>query len=384
MTNDIMATLAPLEQFVSMITNPMYMIRNLFSNIPHEVENFNTAIKRTAGEMERFTRVQVILAQTTEQGNVFLSEEEALYEKIFTKAIESGKSQEDAIQAANDAVDKYNEDLFKTLEKLDEIARKTIIAESSFESAWTVAKDGAAQAKLEFDLLSEGIQGLGSSGAAVWEEFLIQSGAISEPAIREFLRIQQVIAEVKAMLAAGWEIEVIISYITKGEIPKLGGQIIMAYDPETGLPTGAYDNKSTAPATSGGGLASNGLPIGFTGVVDSSSGKKQYRDADGSFSYKASGGFVPAGGRAVVGDSLSGMRTGFEEIVEAIPGGGFRVYPNSQLGSIPHMAGGGMVGSGVTINLTYAPMFSMADEYELQKKLLPFIKKGLRESGVVI
>ena len=60
---------------------------------------------------------------------------------------------------------------------------------------------------------------------------------------------------------------------------------------------------------------------------------------------RASGGYVPGGGWAVVGDSLSGRRTGFEELVHALPGGGFQVFPNSSLGGlgIPRMATGGVV-----------------------------------------
>jgi len=45
-------------------------------------------------------------------------------------------------------------------------------------------------------------------------------------------------------------------------------------------------------------------------------------------------------------------------------------------------AGGGMgAGGGVVLQLTYAPAFSMADEYEFQNKLFPFIDKALRERG---
>jgi hypothetical protein len=45
----------------------------------------------------------------------------------------------------------------------------------------------------------------------------------------------------------------------------------------------------------------------------------------------AAGGSVRPGGSAIVGDSLSGIPTGYEELVTALPGGGFNVTPNSQL-----------------------------------------------------
>jgi hypothetical protein len=46
-------------------------------------------------------------------------------------------------------------------------------------------------------------------------------------------------------------------------------------------------------------------------------------------------------------------------------------------GNIPVQLQGGSGGS-VTVNLTYAPMFSTADKYEMQEKLLPFIEQGIR------
>lgn len=59
----------------------------------------------------------------------------------------------------------------------------------------------------------------------------------------------------------------------------------------------------------------------------------------------AAGGLIPSGGWAMVGDALSGRRTGFEELVHALPGGGFQVFPNSSLGGLgmPRMATGGVV-----------------------------------------
>jgi hypothetical protein len=38
-----------------------------------------------------------------------------------------------------------------------------------------------------------------------------------------------------------------------------------------------------------------------------------------------------------------------------------------------------MGGSGMTVNLTYAPMFSTVDAYELQERLAPFIERGIRD-----
>jgi tape measure domain-containing protein len=38
-----------------------------------------------------------------------------------------------------------------------------------------------------------------------------------------------------------------------------------------------------------------------------------------------------------------------------------------------------MGGAGMTINLTYAPMFSTVDAYELQERIAPFIERGIRD-----
>ena len=46
-------------------------------------------------------------------------------------------------------------------------------------------------------------------------------------------------------------------------------------------------------------------------------------------------------------------------------------------GNIPVQLQGNS-GGNVTVNLTYAPMFSTADKYEMQEKLLPFIEQGIR------
>ena len=55
----------------------------------------------------------------------------------------------------------------------------------------------------------------------------------------------------------------------------------------------------------------------------------------------------------------------------------------SMAGSVTGAAtGSGSMGGGmVNVNLTYAPAFSMVDQYELENKLYPFIKRGIREAG---
>ena len=69
----------------------------------------------------------------------------------------------------------------------------------------------------------------------------------------------------------------------------------------------------------------------------------------------ASGGTVRPGQRALVGDKPGGIPTPWSEIIEALPGGGVRVYPNSQtsaMRNMPSFAEGGTFGSDLTGDLS--------------------------------
>lgn len=79
----------------------------------------------------------------------------------------------------------------------------------------------------------------------------------------------------------------------------------------------------------------------------------------------------------------SNMMAGLEQGIEGgatMPINALYNVTNSITGAGAGAASGSGRGS-VSVNLTYAPTFSMADEYELQNKLLPFIKRGLREAN---
>ena len=77
---------------------------------------------------------------------------------------------------------------------------------------------------------------------------------------------------------------------------------------------------------------------------------------------RAAGGSVTAGRAYTVGE------VGRELFVPSQNG---RIIPNNQLGGN---------GGGITVNLTYAPAFSMADRNEVQSKLMPFILQGIRDA----
>jgi hypothetical protein len=53
----------------------------------------------------------------------------------------------------------------------------------------------------------------------------------------------------------------------------------------------------------------------------------------GAIGGHAAGGFIPVGGLGIVGD-IPGRRTGAEELVQALPGGGARVYSNQETNNL--------------------------------------------------
>lgn len=100
---------------------------------------------------------------------------------------------------------------------------------------------------------------------------------------------------------------------------------------------------------------------------------------------RATGGQIESGSMMYSGAFAAGGSPGagnyiWDESAQSRPevfvgGGGYVLTKQEAMSAL-----GGMGGSGVVVNLTYAPVFSMADEMELSKRLLPFIKRGIREA----
>ena len=78
-------------------------------------------------------------------------------------------------------------------------------------------------------------------------------------------------------------------------------------------------------------------------------------------------------GRAVGGPVSAGQAYTVGEVGRElfVPSQNGRIIPNNQIGTS---------GGGITVNLTYAPAFSMADRNEVQSKLMPFILQGIRDA----
>ena len=81
---------------------------------------------------------------------------------------------------------------------------------------------------------------------------------------------------------------------------------------------------------------------------------------------------------AGIGENLmAGLGQGIENGVN-VPINAMYSMAGSVTGAAVGSVGGG--GGMINVNLNYAPVFSMADQYELESKLLPFIRRGIREA----
>jgi tape measure domain-containing protein len=82
-----------------------------------------------------------------------------------------------------------------------------------------------------------------------------------------------------------------------------------------------------------------------------------------------------AGSGSHIGFARGGIATGSKQGYTATLHGTEAIIPLDG-GNVPVQLLGG---SGMTVNLTYAPMFSTVDAYELQERLAPFIERGIRD-----
>ena len=143
-------------------------------------------------------------------------QETTAYVKAYTEAKNVALSTEkDWVKAGEDAVTAYDK-LDTAATKARDAAEKTRI---SFETSWTAAKDGAEQSKISVDELGSALMDMmdetaGKSGL-VWESFLAATGKISPAALKQFVIVQEAIANVKAEIAAGWSTEDIVAKLTK-------------------------------------------------------------------------------------------------------------------------------------------------------------------------
>jgi hypothetical protein len=95
-----------------------------------------------------------------------------------------------------------------------EITADMLNEQAAWEVMYTSAEDGAARASASMDLLGKELQGLGQQGSEVWLGYLAATGKISPAAIAEFIKVEGIIREVKALMDAGFSTTFIINVVT--------------------------------------------------------------------------------------------------------------------------------------------------------------------------
>jgi hypothetical protein len=195
---------------------------------------------------------------------------------------------------------------------------KVISDQTSWQLMYTNAKNATEQSSVSLDWLGEQLQGLSAAGADVWQGYLIATTKISPAAVKEFINIQYIWGETKRMVEAGIKSSVIIQWIMSTTGDYAGA------DPAFSRWQGNQPSSST--------VVNSGNPYWIPDP--SNPGHYMVNPAK-----KAAGGYV-SGRYAITGDSLSGRRTGFEELVDFQTK---RVYsaPQTQaMGAVPGYAAG--------------------------------------------
>jgi hypothetical protein len=239
----------------------------------------------------------------------------------------------DAIATAHkemerEGADKVAEDMKYLAEEADRAAQSVLMMGTNFGLAFTGADSVAERATLSFDLIGRGLENMGAKGSEIWQGFLIASGKISEPAMREFLRIQQALEVVKVALSKGVSVTLIIDYLIR-----LG---VVSPSPSPNNP-----NPGPSPVTSGWvRLGTRNGP--GTGSVwrNNVTGANWYGTLDTDRPPgMALGGYVP-GRYAITGDSPSGRPTGFEELVDFDAKRVYSAPETRAMGAVRGYAGG--------------------------------------------
>jgi hypothetical protein len=206
---------------------------------------------------------------------------------------------------------------------------------AEWEQLYTGAEKAADQVKLNTDLMKGWLGELGQEGADVWSAYLVSTEAISPAAIEQFVKIQAAFIQVRNWLESGMSIPIIVNflqYTLTGSGPNTR---------DTAVQQGKWRN------------------IGIVGMGDEPNRSVWENSETGDRNIggpgKAAGGYV-SGRYAITGDSLSGKRTGYEELVDFQQK---RVYsaPETQaMGAVPGYA----MGSGA-IDLSYQTIQDLAN-----------------------
>jgi hypothetical protein len=214
----------------------------------------------------------------------------------------------------------YVEELGKQIEMID------------WEQNYTGIETMSDRVKSSTDLMSGWLKDLGSEGADIWNAYLVSTEAISPAAIEQFVKIQAAFIQVRNWLESGMSIPIIVNFLT---------YTLTGSGPQTG---------TSQPAVGGGGTKTLASWASAADIAYANAHPDIYAPTG-----RASGGYV-SGRYAITGDSMSGQRTGYEELVDFQQK---RVYsaPETQaMGAIPRYA----MGSGA-IDLSYQTIQDLAN-----------------------
>jgi len=214
----------------------------------------------------------------------------------------------------------YVEELGKQIEMID------------WEQNYTGIETMSDRVKSSTDLMSGWLKDLGQEGGDVWNAYLVSTGAISPAAIEQFVKIQAAFIQVKKWLESGMSIPIIVNFLT---------YTLTGSGPQTG---------TSQPAVGGGGTKTLASWASAADIAYANAHPDIYAPTG-----RASGGYV-SGRYAITGDSMSGQRTGYEELVDFQQK---RVYsaPETQaMGAVPGYA----MGSGA-IDLSYQTIQDLAN-----------------------
>jgi hypothetical protein len=220
----------------------------------------------------------------------------------------NGRMLDEKEQAALDAAKKSAEDILK-------INNQLLIDRTDWAVMYTGLETTEEKANATFELIKGLIKDIPIYGGLAWEQFAGLMGETSPEAVRVFaeifaayIRLMNRIKENPTVIG----INVALQQFTTemyGKLPPPPNQTLLP-----GEEIGNY------------GYAMR------NGVLTLMTHKVPEYDSEGNltYSYHAGGGFIPVGGIGVVGDA-PGRRTGYEELVQPMPGGGAMVYNQSHM-----------------------------------------------------
>ncbi len=208
-----------------------------------------------------------------------------------------------------------------------EVQTALLLDETGWETMYTAAQNATEQTKISFDWLGQQLTtqmgAMSLQGGELWQALLIATGEISPTAVAAFLQVQRDFATLKALLAMGLSIDVIVNW----------------YTGQTGGTTPPYIPPVVPPIVGGGGGGGGDWIRVGPNTTPGMIGGWWMNTVTGNYEERALGGGF--NGWVMVGDAPGGRITPYTEWVY----GSGTVYNQAQMAgkSAPPMAAGGQI-----------------------------------------